>query len=1570
PQGDWDSLGNGSVVIIVYANDTLGNLGSAQVTVRKDIIAPYIIIDSPENNIYYDDDDRPMINISAYDSNFDSIWYIIGTIKIMLENNIEEEIDASIWNSLKQGEFYVYIYANDTLDNVNDTYVLMLFKDTLAPILTINSPNNGSYYNYQPIINVAAFDPNLDDIWYRVSQDLNIIGQKILDNNNTDEPLRLNIWEGLGQGDFQIEFWATDTFNNISDTIIFSLYKDTLAPKIEINSPNNLTYWNTPPSINVSAFDQKISQIWYRVYSTLTDWSANITLINNTEKSFNTTIWNSLEQGAFQIYFYANDSLGNMSEISILTLYKDTLIPEITINLPINVTLWNTPPPINISASDQKLNKIWYRVHMVFNNYWSGNITLTNNTEQFFNISIWLFSLPQECEFQIFIYANDSVGNINDIYVLTLYKDVIAPRITIDEPDPYDLFGTIEPNFDIVNEDANLNSSWYILINETNPLDRTNKYILTGETGTINQAGWNRFENGTIIIRFYANDTLGNETYREVIVRKDIYAPLITISNPDMYDVFGIIAPNFTIYIDGPVNMRWYSIYNGSDWSENFTIAGEFGTIEGTINQTAWDRCGNGTVIIKFYINDTVGNIGFAFVTVRKDIFAPMITINLPELNVWFNSPPTLNAECFDPNYHTLWYRVYSSSLGWSNNITLMNNTDQLLDGDIWNWLGQGEFRIYFYANDTAGNLNETYLISFKDTRAPNLIVNSPEDGLYYNTPPLIIWSAYDPNLDDVWYSVPGFVPIEYLENNNTEALNDTYWEDLDQGMFQINIYAVDRFNNVSYQIITLYKDTRAPTIIINSPENLSYWKTAPILDIIAYDPNLNTTWYGNGTHNFTLTYIGQELEASIWDNLPQGPFIIYIYANDTFGHINDIFLLILYKDTIIPEITIILPRNESYCRVPIDIHVSASDTNLNTTWYRVYSSFLDYWSDIITLTNDQEQMLSASIWNILPDEEPFQIYIYANDSADNINNIYALTIYKDVIAPRITINIPHTNDLFGANAPGFDITIIEPNLNATWYYLVNTTNPSAFTANYTFVYLTDFTILQSVWEQMENGTVTIYFYANDSAGNIGFNDITVRKDIIAPLIIINQPEQTELFGADAPDFDITIVEPNLNDSWYYLVNATNPSDFTANYTFVYLTDFTILQSVWEQMENGTVTIYFYANDSSGNSGFNDITVRKDIYAPIITIIEPTSLEFYGINAPTFEISISGIDINTTWYVLVGNTTKHKFTETTGTINQYAWNGFGNGFVNIQFYINDTSSNENYQDIWIRKDISAPTITINLPINDTYWDTEPLIEVIVIDNYGPINIDSVWYRVGSTNKSLTRQSPTTWSELFDGLIWNNLPNEGLFQIYIYAEDSVGNVNDTYMLTLYKDIIAPRITIELPNEGDIIGRTSPFFNISIQEDNNYTCWYTIDGGKNNITFTKLDGRIDYALWENVWDNLSVNSYIIIRFYAKDIVGNISYAEVKVIKGYFYQTIIADNGEDDGDDESERSEILFGQIPLIITGIAVCIMIPVSIAIRKSRFYHSYERKYKKAINKILFLAIFLLVLIFLAFAFHF
>ncbi len=99
----------------------------------------------------------------------------------------------------------------------------------------------------------------------------------------------------------------------------------------------------------------------------------------------------------------------------------------------------------------------------------------------------------------------------------------------------------------------------------------------------------------------------------------------------------------------------------------------------------------------------------------------------------------------------------------------------------------------------------------------------------------------------------------------------------------------------------------------------------------------------------------------------------------------------------------------------------------------------------------------------------------------------------------------------------------------------------------------------------------------------------------IVPVIIINSPTPNEYIGSVAPHFNISIVGLFLNTTWYTL------DDGKTNITFSGLTG-TINQTEWAKKGNGTVTIRFYANNTAGKEGYDEVTVYKDTIAPISSI--------------------------------------------------------------------------------------------------------------------------------------------------------------------------------------------------------------------------------------------------------------------------------------------------------------------------------------------------------------------------------
>ncbi|MGQ4876294.1 MAG: NosD domain-containing protein [Promethearchaeia archaeon] len=469
--------------------------------------------------------------------------------------------------------------------------------------------------------------------------------------------------------------------------------------------------------------------------------------------------------------------------------------------------------------------------------------------------------------------------------------------------------------------------------------------------------------------------------------------PLITKifpANNTKYSVAPIL--NISVY-DADFRYLWYNISNQKEFLQSGVSEAIRADIWNNIPDESW-------FIIEIYANDSKGNINNTF-TLRlyKDISSPRIHLTGPANKSSVILPPSFKINVSDPNLDKIWYNV----TGLPGIEFLKNDTFEELNDTFWNSLGEGWFTINFFANDTLGNVNNTYsLLLYKDINAPKISILQPVNLSNWAAPGQILIIASDHNLDKIWYNISGLPNIEFLNNNTAEIFNDTFWNNLPDGWFTINIFANDTFGRLNDTFsIMIYKDTRAPSIIINNPGNQTYWtnKNLTPINITAIDKNLHYIWYTidglpglEFLNNNTLELINL---TKFWNSLPQGWFTIRIYANDTLGHINNTFNLVVYKDLLYPLVQILNPSNNSIYSSPPIIKVIAFDISLDKIWYICNGVK-------VFLNNNTNVNLSNAIWNTL-NEGIFNIYIFANDTAGNQNNL-SISLIKDTQPPELVL--------------------------------------------------------------------------------------------------------------------------------------------------------------------------------------------------------------------------------------------------------------------------------------------------------------------------------------------------------------------------------------------------------------------------------------------------------------------------------------------------------------------------------------------------------------------------------------
>lgn len=216
-------------------------------------------------------------------------------------------------------------------------------------------------------------------------------------------------------------------------------------------------------------------------------------------------------------------------------------------------------------------------------------------------------------------------------------------------------------------------------------------------------------------------------------------------------------------------------------------------------------------------------------------------------------------------------------------------------------------------------------------------------------------------------------------------------------------------------------------------------------------------------------------------------------------------------------------------------------------------------------------------------------------------------------------------------------------------------------------------------------------FYHNCSLGLHKPPPIVV--DEVSPDITVLSPI-TRGMSSNSPYYDVVIQEENLNRTWYSISNGSlevsEEISFGSGGPIVELTG-RLNESLWNLFSDGNLTVRFYANDSAGNSNWKELWLIKDATAPVITILNLVSGELFNDTAPDFELLISELYLNRTWYVVNGSEMVY-FTGTSGTIDQTIWETLTNGSVLVQFFALDDAGNLGAIEVVIAKyaDVESP----------------------------------------------------------------------------------------------------------------------------------------------------------------------------------------------------------------------------------------------------------------------------------------
>jgi len=331
-------------------------------------------------------------------------------------------------------------------------------------------------------------------------------------------------------------------------------------------------------------------------------------------------------------------------------------------------------------------------------------------------------------------------------------------------------------------------------------------------------------------------------------------------------------------------------------------------------------------------------------------------------------------------------------------------------------------------------------------------------------------------------------------------------------------------------------------------------------------------------------------------------------------------------------------------------------------------------------------------------------------------------------------------------------------------------------------------------------GTYNVIIYANDTVGNE--NNSLVQIGTVQ-IIIDNTPPSVDLSVTDlvtgttitspagGPTGPSAFLNATTDENTICRFGATqNPTQVMSN------TGGTSHSQLLTNLPNGTVIYYVNCSDVAGNSNEVSITWNVDALGPNITLVSPSTGRISPGTPIVFNITDSS-NVTAAWYHVNGvliNTITFAGNNNLETIT-IDTTGWTNGIYEVVVYANDTFGNENDTATQLGTlsfviDNEGPTITLLAPQNDSAISSGTLINFTITDISG---VDTAWYF--DENSNITMQNTSLTDYYIDTTGWS----EGVYDLIIYANDTIGNENNI-KIRMTIDDTAPTLVIHSPNSS--------------------------------------------------------------------------------------------------------------------------------------------------------------------------
>jgi len=492
---NFTALSDGGYIYNVTLCDIINNCNSTSSRIiNLDITPPNATLLTPINNTFTNNqtqnftanltDNLGIANATLYIYNSSNdlvnqttVTYSPGIVQATIGIIVNLIDDVYHW-------FYqVFDVSGNSYTTENNTLTI----DTVKPILTIDYPVSGSFYQ----IHITTLNVSLNENGGNCTVNSSFW---TLNSENSTFFNFVNSTEAIdGIFNYNITCWDTSG-NNAS--ILLNYTQDTELPVVVMANNSYSTSDNTP-SIFFNATDNLDLALSCALYLNGTGYGGTI-VTSGIMDSITTNA--TVPDGNYSINVTCYDNVNNIGFNDTTWIFIDSLFPQINIVYPQNINYSINVSRLNYTIFDINAQTCWYSLNNGTTNTSINCGTNATNLTSHEGYNTWK------------VWANDTLNNVNSSSV-TFLKDTIYPSINFTSPTDIGLISSSRNDIkiNVIANDSNLDNIKIFFYNSS-------KDLVNSATFTLSPAyvDFTSLSNGVYFFNASANDTVGNTNWTEL----------------------------------------------------------------------------------------------------------------------------------------------------------------------------------------------------------------------------------------------------------------------------------------------------------------------------------------------------------------------------------------------------------------------------------------------------------------------------------------------------------------------------------------------------------------------------------------------------------------------------------------------------------------------------------------------------------------------------------------------------------------------------------------------------------------------------------------------------------------------------------------------------------------------------------------------------------------------------------------------------------------------------------------------------------------------------------------------